>query len=389
MSQLPFFAHGEFGDTNILSLDPASDPFLGYNATNPAGPVVVSNSPPSINLIPNTPDAATQHMDMPDLLPRSMHTPWSEQESPYTFDEEQMLQPQSYDHCLLTDAMNYPLFSTTSSSASSPGHSPFDFGPTLEHEHAAIWDIPSLGFTNPDTMAYTDANGLSPTTSQKHHHAQHLFDPPPCPSLSSDSSSLSSSYTSPLEPPTLSRYVHLSELSGAPHPLDPALGPRTRTRAASFDGGGEEGSSDYAPSDSPSHDGGDYPPRMPPARGGRGSRGRGARGARGAGAGRPSVRGTSRALASLDLSPVGPLPVPVPVPNLMKKSRGRKVPSSEPDDDSAGAGGGAPDRRTYVCQVPGCGKCFIRGEHLKRHVRSIHTYDKRQCSHILISLNVS
>ncbi|KJA14618.1 hypothetical protein HYPSUDRAFT_150144 [Hypholoma sublateritium FD-334 SS-4] len=32
--------------------------------------------------------------------------------------------------------------------------------------------------------------------------------------------------------------------------------------------------------------------------------------------------------------------------------------------------------RTYVCVVPGCGKCFVRGEHLKRHVRSIHTHDK-------------
>ncbi|KII87091.1 hypothetical protein PLICRDRAFT_113085, partial [Plicaturopsis crispa FD-325 SS-3] len=32
--------------------------------------------------------------------------------------------------------------------------------------------------------------------------------------------------------------------------------------------------------------------------------------------------------------------------------------------------------RTYTCVVPGCGKCFVRGEHLKRHVRSIHTWEK-------------
>ncbi|KAJ6541548.1 hypothetical protein B0H19DRAFT_1173544 [Mycena capillaripes] len=32
--------------------------------------------------------------------------------------------------------------------------------------------------------------------------------------------------------------------------------------------------------------------------------------------------------------------------------------------------------RLYTCKVPGCGKCFARGEHLKRHVRSIHTYEK-------------
>ena len=31
----------------------------------------------------------------------------------------------------------------------------------------------------------------------------------------------------------------------------------------------------------------------------------------------------------------------------------------------------------YMCKVPGCGKCFARGEHLKRHVRSIHTNEKR------------
>jgi hypothetical protein len=33
--------------------------------------------------------------------------------------------------------------------------------------------------------------------------------------------------------------------------------------------------------------------------------------------------------------------------------------------------------RSYVCRVNGCGKCFQRGEHLKRHIRSIHTNEKR------------
>jgi len=111
-----------------------------------------------------------------------------------------------------------------------------------------------------------------------------------------------------------------------------------------------------------------------------------------------------------------PIPLPVPVPNLNKKSRGRKVPyvdSLQVGSSSAGAmnsdkvedeeativEGSAetslrssrkrrktsqipsvPDdtaSRSYVCSVPGCGKCFVRGEHLKRHVRSIHTHDKR------------
>lgn len=53
---------------------------------------------------------------------------------------------------------------------------------------------------------------------------------------------------------------------------------------------------------------------------------------------------------------------------------------------TSGAGkkrAGAPSGKTvrmYLCEVDGCGKCFARGEHLKRHVRSIHTYEKRTSS---------
>jgi hypothetical protein len=116
------------------------------------------------------------------------------------------------------------------------------------------------------------------------------------------------------------------------------------------------------------------------------------------------------------------IPLPVPIPNLNKKSRGRKVPyvagvktsgsgsskSAEASTEDQGsvlsfvadtetrmttssrsrrktARGPTPvtsvnlaGDRTYVCAVPGCGKCFVRGEHLKRHVRSIHTHDKRK-----------
>ncbi|KAJ7817245.1 hypothetical protein B0H13DRAFT_1507179, partial [Mycena leptocephala] len=68
--------------------------------------------------------------------------------------------------------------------------------------------------------------------------------------------------------------------------------------------------------------------------------------------------------------------VPVPVPNLTKKSRGRRVPtvasfSSHPTGGKAAA-------RLYTCKVPGCGKVLCAGEHLKRHVRSIHTWEKRE-----------
>ncbi|ESK92400.1 hypothetical protein Moror_4577 [Moniliophthora roreri MCA 2997] len=65
--------------------------------------------------------------------------------------------------------------------------------------------------------------------------------------------------------------------------------------------------------------------------------------------------------------------LPTPVPNLTKKSRGRRVPvivnMNGNQDSNAG-------KRAYVCSVEGCGKCFHRGEHLKRHIRSIHTYEK-------------
>ncbi|KAF8954313.1 hypothetical protein BDZ97DRAFT_1621426, partial [Flammula alnicola] len=61
---------------------------------------------------------------------------------------------------------------------------------------------------------------------------------------------------------------------------------------------------------------------------------------------------------------------PIPVPNLTKKSRGRRVPTMK---RRGVVGKGA---RMYLCEVEGCGKCFARGEHLKRHVRSMHTYEK-------------
>ncbi|EPQ60195.1 hypothetical protein GLOTRDRAFT_134921 [Gloeophyllum trabeum ATCC 11539] len=69
---------------------------------------------------------------------------------------------------------------------------------------------------------------------------------------------------------------------------------------------------------------------------------------------------------------------PVPVPNLTKRSRGRRVPvgAAAPERDRSQNG------RMYICKVQDCGKRFNRGEHLKRHVRSIHTHDKPfQCTY--------
>lgn len=88
--------------------------------------------------------------------------------------------------------------------------------------------------------------------------------------------------------------------------------------------------------------------------------------------------GPSRNSMSIRLSrPTRPCaPAPVPVPNLTKKSRGRRVPTNP--GVVVTSDGMARRARSYTCKVAGCGKCFARGEHLKRHVRSIHTNEKRK-----------
>jgi len=101
-----------------------------------------------------------------------------------------------------------------------------------------------------------------------------------------------------------------------------------------------------------------------------------------------AVKGSPRSplISASDMSPgqVGKmrknartLPIPVPVPNLTKKSRGRRVPTVSGTSVGRGQRDTALGARIYLCDVSGCGKCFARGEHLKRHIRSIHTYEKR------------
>ncbi|KAJ7052180.1 hypothetical protein C8F01DRAFT_931498, partial [Mycena amicta] len=73
--------------------------------------------------------------------------------------------------------------------------------------------------------------------------------------------------------------------------------------------------------------------------------------------------------------------LPAVVPNLTKKSRGRRVPALGANGSAAASStpASAADLhggRLHVCKVDGCGKCFRRGEHLKRHIRSIHTHEK-------------
>jgi hypothetical protein len=78
---------------------------------------------------------------------------------------------------------------------------------------------------------------------------------------------------------------------------------------------------------------------------------------------------------------------PVPVPNLIKKSRGRRVPTEAEVGELAS--GPSSKTRMFRCDVHGCGKCFLRGEHLKRHIRSIHTHEKRSSSPIIFTSSVA
>ena len=69
------------------------------------------------------------------------------------------------------------------------------------------------------------------------------------------------------------------------------------------------------------------------------------------------------------------IPLLVPLLHLIKKSRGRKVPyvvkevTSQSDKNSSSSSKrvreGEQWKRMFVCEVPGCGKCFVCGEHLK------------------------
>ena len=45
-------------------------------------------------------------------------------------------------------------------------------------------------------------------------------------------------------------------------------------------------------------------------------------------------------------------------------------------------------KKIFLCKVPECGKCFKRSEHLKRHVRSIHTNEKRKHSDCVALVHV-
>ncbi|KAG0342635.1 hypothetical protein BG000_002842 [Podila horticola] len=74
------------------------------------------------------------------------------------------------------------------------------------------------------------------------------------------------------------------------------------------------------------------------------------------------VTSNTNSLAASGLNPDG-TPIIRPTP---KRSRGRRV-SCNPDNSGC---------KVFTCRFEDCGKIFKRSEHLKRHVRSIHTMEK-------------
>lgn len=86
---------------------------------------------------------------------------------------------------------------------------------------------------------------------------------------------------------------------------------------------------------------------------------------------RPSIEELIASLSDDAALPVATQFKPPMVSNSDKpapRQRGRRVPC----DPALVTGTG----KLFTCRTPGCGKIFKRSEHLKRHVRSIHTHEK-------------
>ncbi|EIM20541.1 hypothetical protein WALSEDRAFT_60852, partial [Wallemia mellicola CBS 633.66] len=58
-----------------------------------------------------------------------------------------------------------------------------------------------------------------------------------------------------------------------------------------------------------------------------------------------------------------PSPAPAIDIDIAKRSRGRRVPTSD-------------NQRVFKCPDPRCQKVFVRNEHLKRHIKSLHRDEK-------------
>ncbi|KAF9898129.1 hypothetical protein BX616_004455 [Lobosporangium transversale] len=83
-----------------------------------------------------------------------------------------------------------------------------------------------------------------------------------------------------------------------------------------------------------------------------------------------SLPNLSRLESEMDTVMITAAPTIVSTSNMIKptpkRSRGRRV-SSHPDNSGC---------KVFTCRFEDCGKIFKRSEHLKRHIRSIHTLEK-------------
>jgi hypothetical protein len=109
----------------------------------------------------------------------------------------------------------------------------------------------------------------------------------------------------------------------------------------------------------------------------------------------PTKASRGRKVASLGSSPVAGAGVKRNSEGVEKEvedigGEGEEVDTEKKDDeggeDEQATGGGKGngkqqqkrEKKVWVCKVKDCGKFFKRGEHLQRHVRSIHTGEKRE-----------
>jgi len=247
-------------------------------------------------------------------------------------------------------AFDYPAHTNTASSLSNllAGSAPF----------ATVAPSATSGLPEEDAPAYNLSAEIAELS---------ISSPLSSPIYHAGSLSSSSSFIPPLQPPTpvcdpktLDSPILMEQPIAEAGPSSQAGGPR-RSRTSFYRASTAD--SDYSPSgESEIDDKNDGSYGKPFAR-------KKARSARVAHAAHPYLRPAPKAKSVARRETK--LELPVPVPGLTKNSRGRTVPKKTELVFEDGS-------RPFWCSVADCDKLFSRGEHLKRHISSIHTDDKRE-----------
>lgn len=229
--------------------------------------------------------------------------------------------------------------------------------PDAAPQYVSLQDVSPSPAVSPDQV-YSSLPAHSPTLNTAMLAGAYVVAPPASPSSAGYDEGAASDAATAATAAT-------AAAAAAPHAA------RKRARSSSSSSTSLAGSADSGESereDEDADDGDDeYRPDLRSGGGG------GARSVRRRLAGKSSQGGgAARSESPLDAQRPRLAP-PVPVPNLTKKSRGRRVPTTAVLVSQNGV---EKNVRGYKCKVPGCNKCFQRGEHLKRHVRSIHTNEK-------------